>query len=109
MWGGRIQCRLKVGLRELWGIIKYSTDFPRGSVIKNPLAKQETRFSLWVGKIPWRRKWQPTSLFLPGKSSGESGLGFPGLQFMESQKTSTRLGDQATKNKNNSNNLYLGA
>ena len=24
------------------------------------------RFSLWVGKMPWRRKWQPTSVFLPG-------------------------------------------
>ena len=23
------------------------------------------------GKIPWRRKWQPTSLFLPGKSYGQ--------------------------------------
>ena len=25
----------------------------------------------WVVKIPWRRKWQPTSVFLPGKSHGE--------------------------------------
>ena len=24
-------------------------------------------FNPWVGKIPWRRKWQPTPLFLPGK------------------------------------------
>ena len=24
----------------------------------------------WVGKIPWRRKWQPTPIFLPGKSHG---------------------------------------
>ena len=23
------------------------------------------RFDLWVGKIPWRRKWQPTPAFLP--------------------------------------------
>ena len=23
------------------------------------------RFDLWVGKIPWRRKWQPTPVFLP--------------------------------------------
>ena len=22
----------------------------------------------WVGKFPWRRKWQPTPVFLPGKS-----------------------------------------
>ena len=29
-----------------------------------------TRFDLWVGKIPWRRKWHPTPVFLPGKSHG---------------------------------------
>ena len=27
-------------------------------------------FDPWVGKIPWRRKWQPTPVFLPGKSQG---------------------------------------
>ena len=32
------------------------------------------RFDPWVGKIPWRRKWQPTSVFLPGKSHGERNL-----------------------------------
>ena len=29
------------------------------------------RFSLWVGKIPWRITWQPTPIFLPGKSCGQ--------------------------------------
>ena len=28
----------------------------------------------WVGKIPWRRKCQPTSVFLPGKSPGQRSL-----------------------------------
>ena len=28
----------------------------------------------WVGKIPWRRKWQPTPVFLPGKSHGPRSL-----------------------------------
>ena len=32
------------------------------------------RFDPWVGKIPWRRKWQPTPVFLPGKSCGERSL-----------------------------------
>ena len=27
-------------------------------------------FDPWVGKISWRRKWQPTPVFLPGKSHG---------------------------------------
>ena len=25
-------------------------------------------FDPWVGKIPWRRGWQPTPFFLPGES-----------------------------------------
>ena len=29
-------------------------------------------FSSWVGKIPWSRKWQPTPVFLPWKSHGQS-------------------------------------
>ena len=28
----------------------------------------------WVGKIPWSRKWQPTLVFLPGKSHGQRSL-----------------------------------
>ena len=27
-------------------------------------------FDPWLGKIPWRRKWQPTPVLLPGKSHG---------------------------------------
>ena len=32
------------------------------------------RFTPWVWKIPWRRKWQPTPVFLPGKSHGQRSL-----------------------------------
>ena len=32
------------------------------------------RFSPWVGKIPWRRKWQPTPMFLPGEFHGQRSL-----------------------------------
>ena len=28
----------------------------------------------WVGKIPWRRTWQPTPVFLPGESHGQRSL-----------------------------------
>ena len=28
-------------------------------------------FNPWVGKIPWRRAWQPTPVFLPGESHGQ--------------------------------------
>ena len=31
-------------------------------------------FDPWVGKIPWRRKWQPTPVFSPGKFHGQRSL-----------------------------------
>ena len=31
-------------------------------------------FDPWVRKIPWRRKWQPTAVFWPGKSHGQRRL-----------------------------------
>ena len=43
-------------------------------MVKNLPTRQETkephRFNPWVRKIPWKRKWQPTPVFLPGKSHG---------------------------------------
>ena len=32
------------------------------------------KFSPWVRKILWRRAWQPTPVFLPGKSDGQRSL-----------------------------------
>ena len=32
------------------------------------------RFNCWVGKIPWKRKWQPTQVFLPGESYRQRSL-----------------------------------
>ena len=31
-------------------------------------------FDPWIKKMPWRRKWQPTPVFLPGKSHGQKSL-----------------------------------
>ena len=39
--------------------------------VKNPPVMQETH---WVGKISWRRKRQPTPVFLPGESQGQRSL-----------------------------------
>ena len=45
-------------------------------------------FSPWVGKIPWRRKWQPTPVLLPGKFRGwRSLLGFSPWGCKESDTT----------------------
>ena len=49
--------------------------FPGGSAVKNlPANAGDLGSILWVGKIPWRRKWQPTPVFLPGKSHGQRSL-----------------------------------
>ena len=37
-------------------------------------AMWETWVQSWVGKILWRRKWQPTPVFLPGESHGQRNL-----------------------------------
>jgi len=37
---------------------------------KNLPAMQEPGFNPWVGKIPWKSKWQPTPIFLTGESHG---------------------------------------
>ena len=49
-------------------------EFPGGTVIKNPSASAGHGFHLSAGKMPWRRKWQPTPVFLPGKSHGQRSL-----------------------------------
>ena len=49
------------------------TGFLGGSAIKVHLQcrrHSRRRFDLWVRKVLWRRAWQPTSVFLPGKSHG---------------------------------------
>ena len=35
---------------------------------------QETWVDNWIEKIPWRRKWQPTPVFLPEKSHEQRSL-----------------------------------
>ena len=55
----------------MWG-------FPGGAGGKEPICqckRHERRgFDPWVRKIPWRRAWQPTPVFLPGKFQGQRSL-----------------------------------
>ena len=52
---------------------------------------KKLRFNPWVGKIPWRRKRQPTPVFLPGEWTEES----CGLQSMGSHRVRHNLSDLA--------------
>ena len=53
----------KVGLPR-WLIGKESACYAGNAGLIHP----------WVGNIPWRRKWQHTPVFLPGKSHGQRSL-----------------------------------
>ena len=50
------------------------------------------RFDPWVGKIPWRRAWQPTPVFLAGESHGQRSP--PGSFVHGVTKHQTQLSDQ---------------
>ena len=64
--------------------------FPCGTSGKEPTCqcrrRKRTEFHPWVGKILWRRKWQPTLVLWPGKSDVPWTEEPGGLQFMGSQK-----------------------
>ena len=47
---------------------QYSWVSLKAQTLKNLPAMCENPFDPWVGKIPWRRAWQPTSVFMPGES-----------------------------------------
>ena len=59
-------------------------------VVKNPPARRCKRcgFDLWVRKIPWRRAWQPSPVFLPEESPRTEEWRAPVLRGRQSQ---TRL------------------
>ena len=56
------------------------------------------------GKIPWRRKWKPTSVFLPGESHGQSLEGYSLWGHKESDTT-----EELNNNKDVSQLFFQGA
>ena len=62
----------KVKRNEInFNCILVNLGFPGGASGKEPTCQcrrhKRFRFDPWIQKIPWRRKWQPTPLFLPGE------------------------------------------
>ena len=67
---------LKTNVKQMW--LGQYWGFPGGAIGKE-LAYQCRRhkilgFHTWVGKIPWRRAWQPPPVLLPEKSHGQRSL-----------------------------------
>ena len=64
----------------------YFMGFPRWLSGKESSCQcRKRRIDPWVGKIPWRRRWQPTPIFLPRKLPEEPGS----LQSVGPQKSQT--------------------
>ena len=61
-------------LTILTGCPTSGAGFPGGSVYRIACQCRRHRFIPRVGKIPCRSKWQPTPVFLPGKSHGQRSL-----------------------------------
>ena len=52
--------------------------FPGGSVVKNlPANAEDSDLIPWVRKLPWRRKLQPSPVFLPGDNPWTEERGRP--------------------------------
>ena len=67
-------------------------DLPGWSAGKEPACQcrrlKRCGFDPWVGRIPWRRKWQLTPVFLPGKFHGQKSLaGYSSWGHKESDTT----------------------
>ena len=60
-----------------WTKLMVKLGFPGGTNGKEQAYQcrryRRCRFDPWVGKITWRRAWQPTPVFLPGESHGQRG------------------------------------
>ena len=75
------------GQRENLLSLHASWGFPGGK--ESACQGRRCGFSLWVGKIPWRRKWKPTLVFLPGKSHGQRSLAGYGVHGVTKELDTT--------------------
>ena len=90
--GGKTKIRLITESPEILFLNNARWAFP-GGVSGNKPACQRRRskrrgFDPWVGKMPWRRAWHPTPVFLPGECHGQrSPVGYSPWGHRESDTT----------------------
>ena len=65
-------------LSGIWRLLEIQLGLPRWRSNKEAACQcrrcRRQGFDPWVGKSPWRRKWQPTPVFLPGEFHGQRSL-----------------------------------
>ena len=83
-WGGDKNCLLIPGM-SLGGLPRWLSG--KESACQCRRCKKHG-FNPWVGKVPWKRAWQPTLIFLPGESCGQRSLvGYGPRRCQESDTT----------------------
>ena len=92
-------------------------DFSGGTSGKEPGCQcrrhKRCGFDPWVGKIPQRRKWQPTYVFLPGKPHAQRSLaGYSPWGHKKQSKTTQQLNNKTififrSKNSQPCNKMYV--
>ena len=66
-------------------------------IVNSLPAMQVTQVYPWVGKIPWRREWQPTPVFLPREFHGQRTLAGNSPQAHKESDTTEQLTHTYTK------------
>ena len=91
LWGYACDILISRENRSLQYSLYYIMASLVGQMVRNMPAIQETQdLWTWVGKIPWRRKGQPTPIFLPREFHGERSLQ---VIIHEVTKNQTQLSD----------------
>ena len=79
-WKEPKSCLLSILGRRSWGrvsqvaLVVKNTPADAGDIRCRCRRRKRHRLNPWVGKIPWRRAWQPTPVVLPGESQGQGSL-----------------------------------
>ena len=81
--GGKVRCDMSTSVRILWWWVTETQFTEVRTEIRASKRhsgkdsacycrrRKRSVFDPWVGKISWRRKWQPTQVFLPGEFHGQ--------------------------------------
>ena len=82
--------RLKPTTQTRVSAERETSEFSFSSTCRFP-SQLSHRLHPWVGKIPWKRKWQSTPVFFPGKSHGQRSLAGYSLWGCKDSDTTEQL------------------
>ena len=92
-WAWHLQFRISERYFGFLGLPRWCSS--KEPTCQCPCKRQD--FDPRVGKIPWSRKWQPTPVFLPGKSHGQWSLAGYSLRGHKKSDTTEQLSTRFRK------------